>query len=283
MNATDAAQARSQPLRGPSALSGTWRQFWDLLLVNSWASFRNRYIDTTFGFIWMMLGPLLVFGVLFLFITQVVHRFDEIPYYGELLLLNVTLYNLFRSGSTTAMRSLVGGGLVRKMAVPRLVLPLSAVATAFYAMLANMAIVIPWLLIAGVEPTWRWLLLPVLIFGMLSIAISVGLLLAGAFVRVRDVGQVWPVMAQVLFFASPVIWPFGVFRKQILWDAQQFNPIAPVLAETRKWIVDPSAGGWFEVRGTGLEGFMPFIVFAVISVFGVWLFRRESRRAAEDL
>jgi ABC-2 type transport system permease protein len=231
----------------------------------------------------MFLGPLLFFTVLYLFITQVIRRFSEIPHYGELLLLNITLYNLFRTGSTIAMRSLVGSGLVRKMAVPRLVLPLSAVATAFYAMVANLMIVIPWLLISGIEPTWTWLLFPVLIFWLLLITCSVALLLAGTYVRVRDIGQVWPVITQILFYASPVIWPFGVFRDQILWDAQIFNPIAPMLAETQKWIIQPAAGGWFEVRGTGFSAFLPFIVLGVVAVLGVFVFRRESRRAAEDL
>lgn len=284
MSATpDAATARSRPLRGPAALTGDRRQFWDLLIVTSVASFRNRYVDTVFGFIWMFLGPLLVFAVLYIFVTQIIKRFSEIPNYGELLLLNITLYNLFRTGTTQAMRSLTGSGLVRKMPVPRLVLPLSAVATSFYAMAANMVIVIPWLLIAGVEPTWSWLLFPVVIFGMLLITCSFALLLAGSFVRFRDVGQVWPVMTQILFYASPVIWPFGVFRREILWDAQIFNPIAPVLAQAQKWIIDPSDPGWFEVRGTGIEAFLPFIILAVIAVLGFWVFRREARRAAEDL
>ena len=61
--------------------------------------------------------------VLYGFVTQIIQRFSDIPHYGELLLLNITLYNLFRTGSSTAMRSL-STGLVRKMAVPRLVLPL---------------------------------------------------------------------------------------------------------------------------------------------------------------
>ncbi len=282
MSGADTALRRGRPLRGPSSFGTTRRQFWDLLLVSSWAAFRNRYTDTVFGFVWMFLGPLLLFAVLYGFVTQIIQRFSDIPHYGELLLLNITLYNLFRTGSTTAMRSL-STGLVRKMAVPRLVLPLSAVATAFYAMVANLFIVIPWLLIAGIEPTWTWLLFPVVIFGMLIITIAFALLLAGTFVRFRDIGQVWPVITNILFYASPVIWPFGVFRDQVLWEAQIFNPIAPVLAETRKWIIDPSVPGWFEVRGTGWTSFIPFMVFVVIAVSGVLVFRRESRRAAEDL
>jgi len=90
-------------------------------------------------------------------------------------------------------------------------------------------------------------------------------------------------MTTVLLWISPVIWPFGTIRREILWDAQVFNPIAPVLAYTQKWIIDPSAAGWFEARGTGIYAFMPFIVLALIAVAGIVVFRREARRAAEDL
>ena len=45
----------------------------------------------------------------------------------------------------------------------------------------------------------------------------------------------------------------------------------------------PLVPGWFEVRGTGWDSFLPFIVFVVIAVSGVLVFRHESRLAAEDL
>jgi ABC-2 type transport system permease protein len=274
---------RSRGLPGPSAVSGSRRQFWDLLIVTSVANFRNRYVDTVFGFIWMFAGPLIFFGVVYVFVTQIIERFNNIPNYGLLLLFNIVLFNLFRVGSGRGMRSLVrSGGLVRKMAVPRAVLPLSAVATALYVTLANMVVVIAWMLIDGIEPRWTWLLLPVLIVWMLAITCAIAFFLAGIFVRFRDIGQVWPAMVQVLFYASPVIWPFGVIRDEIIWDAQVFNPLAPVLAQARTWIFDPSSPGWFEVR-TGFDAFLPFIILGVIALLAVVIFGREAKRAAEDL
>lgn len=275
---------RTRGLRGPSAFSGNWQQFWNLLIATSTASFRKRYVDTTFGFVWMFLGPLLTFAVLYIFITQIIERFADYPNYGELLLLNVMLFNLFQVGSSTAMRSLVGsGGILRQLPVPRIVMPLSAIATALYATAANMVIVLAWILVAGIEPRWTWLLLPVVVFGMLTITCGIALFLSGLFVRIRDVGQVWPVVSRIIFYLSPAIWPFGLIRRQILWDGQSLNPIAPVLAEAQKWIVNPSAGGWFEERGTGFGSFLPFIILAVIWAVGIWLFVREAPRAAEDM
>ena len=253
--------------------------------MTSTSAFRNRYVDTVFGFAWMIVGPLIAFLVVYVFVTEIVHRFaGRVPHYGVILLLNVTLFGLFRQGTGGGMRSLVGSaGLLRKMPLPLSVLPLSAVATALYVLAANMVVVVAWILIAGIHPTWTWFLFPVIIAGMLVITIGVALLLSGLYVRFRDVGMVWPVFVQVLFFTSPVIWPFPLIRRAILWDSQSFNPIAPVLAEAKKWIIQPSSPGWFEARGTGFLSFMPFIVLALIWIVGIFVFVREAPRAAQDV
>lgn len=278
-------QRRPRGLRGPSALGENWHEFWDLVIATSVSTFRKTYIDTALGFAWMFIGPLLTFAVVYVFVIEIVQRFNgTIPNYGELLLLNITLFNLFQLGATGGMRSLVGSsGLLKKMPIPRAVMPLSAVATALYAMAANFVIVIPWLLIGGVQPRWTWFLLPVLVLAMLAITVGMALLLAGLYLRVRDVGIVWPVLSRMLFFISPVIFPFPFIRAEILWQGQIFNPIAVVLSYARTWIITPSAPGWFEARGTGFDAFVPFIVFALIWIVGVTVFKRTAPRAAEQM
>src|SRR5207247_2023922 len=67
-----ALEGRPRGLKGPTAFTGDWRRFWDLLIITSVSSFRRSYIDTTFGFVWMILGPLINFGVLYVFITVIV-------------------------------------------------------------------------------------------------------------------------------------------------------------------------------------------------------------------
>ena len=54
-----------------------------------------------------------------------------------------------------------------------------------------------------------WVLLPFLLFELIVFTFAVGLVLAALFVRLRDVGQVWELVLQLLFFASPIIYPVG--------------------------------------------------------------------------
>jgi hypothetical protein len=74
-----------------------------------------------------------------------------------------------------------------------------------------------------------------------------------------------------------------LIRRTILWDGQIFNPLAPILAQARHWIITPSAPGWFEARGYGFDSFLPFIILVVFCVLGVWVFARVAPKAAETL
>ena len=270
---------------GPSAFGRDWSRIWDLLILQAGAAFRRRYVNTTFGFAWTIINPLLLFAVLYLFVSEIIERFvDQVPDYGALLLFNIVLFQFFREGTTQAMRSLTTGGeVVRKAHVPRAVPPLGAVLAVFYTLLANLVVVLVWLLAAGIEPRLSWLVMPAVLAALVIFTCGVGLLLASLFARVRDVGQVWPVLSRVLFYASPILFPLEVIPKQILWDIQTYNPLAPLLVEARVWIVDANAPGWFEARGTGLDAFLPIAIGVALCLLGVLWFKREARRAAEDL
>jgi len=78
-----------------------------------------------------------------------------------------------------------------------------------------------------------------------------------------------------LFYATPVLYPIDVLSGT-LQDLVSLNPLTPLFELARKWVVDSSAPGpelWF----------IPIVVFAVLCVLAVWIFRREAPRIAEEL
>ena len=66
---TTAPQLRE--VRGPSALGGGWRRFFDLLWLMSVTEFRRTYFGTVLGYLWSLVRPLLLFAVLLFVFTQV--------------------------------------------------------------------------------------------------------------------------------------------------------------------------------------------------------------------
>jgi ABC-type polysaccharide/polyol phosphate export permease len=126
------------------------------------------------------------------------------------------------------------------------------------------------------------MLIPVLIAGFLLVIVPAGLILSVLNARFRDVSQIWTPFSRAMFYASPVLFPIELYPdswKPILY----WNPLAPLLALTRQWVVDPSAPSYSEALGGDIYWLGPIAVTAVIIVAAVWIFRRRAPRVAEDL
>lgn len=257
----------------------------ELVWLLAVTDFRRRYAQTLLGYLWIVIGPLLYFGTVYLFVSEIVQRYTgRIPDFGTLLLFNLVLFVFFRQAAGTSIRSLSAkGGVVRKMPIPRIVLPASTIMSSGIVLAANLVLVFAWILAAGVQPTWTWLLMPVILAWLVVITVGVSLLLAGTYVGVRDIREVWPIVARILFYGTPILYPIEVVPKKILFDALSFNPLAPLFVQARVWIIDSNAPTWFASKGAGVMGLLPFALSIVICVAGVAVFRRASRGVAETL
>ena len=89
--------ARAAPRsRGPSALGGGRRRFFDLLWLTAVTEFKLGYHGTVLGFVWSILRPLLLFAVLLFVFTQVFRFGDDVKNYPAMLLFNIMLFTLLR-------------------------------------------------------------------------------------------------------------------------------------------------------------------------------------------
>jgi ABC-2 type transport system permease protein len=285
-DATEAAELRD--VHGPSALSGGWRRLWELCALISVTDFKRNYFGTVLGYLWSLARPLMLFAVLLEVFTHVFRLGSHVvPHYPVLLLFNIVLFTFFQESTVTAVGSVVNyEGIVRKTQFPRLAIPVSVVLTALYNLALNMIVVFVFILAFGVTPTWTWLLLPVVVAIMFAFALGISMLLSSLYPRFRDVGILWGVLVTALFYATPVLFPFDFAkaRSHTLGTLIGLNPLTPVFELARRWIIDPSAPlpGSARAGGTG-----PLIVavalFVVICAAGVWVFRREAPRIAEQL
>jgi ABC-2 type transport system permease protein len=265
------------------AIPGGWRRYWHLLWLSAVADFRRRYAGTVFGYLWTVLRPLLLFAVLYTVVTHVIFRFEgQVAFYGDLLLLNIVLWQFFAEASNASMRSLTArGGLIRKMPIPRTVMPLSVVLGVAFVLAANLAVAFCWVIVDGVDPRWTWFLLPVILAGLVAITSGFALLLSAIYPRFRDIGQVWPTVTRIGFYTT-VLFPIEVLPA-VFQDLQSFNPLAPLFVQARVWIIDPDAPGWFDVGKSTFAELMPFILFAAICAAGWIVFARRAGRAAEEI
>jgi ABC-2 type transport system permease protein len=282
--AAEASAAELRVIRGPRAFGGSPRRFASLLWLQSVTEFKAGYHNTAFGYLWSLARPLLLFGVLLLVFTKIFRLGSEVPNYPAMLLLNIMLFTFFAEATTNAVQSVTKQeNVVRKTQFPRIVIPLSVVLTAALDLLLNLFVVFVFLLAYGVDPQWTWLLLPVLLLALVAITTGVAMLVSALYVRFRDVGIIWSVGVQVLFYAAPILYPIeiapGSFR-----DLVQANPLAPIFEQARVWIIDPGAPDISEAAGgSAALVALPLILFLATCALGLWVFNREAPRIAEEL
>jgi ABC-2 type transport system permease protein len=280
------AAAPSTELReihGPSAVGGGWRRFFDLLWLLAINEFKTSFVGTALGYVWSLVRPLLLFGVL-LFVFQKIVRFgDQVPHYPVVLLFNIMLFTFFSEATSQAVTSVVlNEGIVRKTQFPRLVIPLASVLTGMLDLGLNMIAVFIFILAYGVGPYWTWLLLPVLFIPLLAITSAVAAILSSLYVRYRDMAIIWGVMATALFYGTPVLYTMDIVPQQFR-AIISINPLTPIFAQARKWIIDPGAPGAVSAAGGWLKFAPSIAMFVVICALSIWVFNREAPRIAEEL
>lgn len=272
-----------QPVRGPSALGGGTRRFFELLWLMAVTEFKRAYFGTVLGYVWSLLRPLILFAVLLFVFTKIFRLGSEVVNYPVLLLFNIVLFGFFQESTTTAVTSVVAQeGIVRKTQFPRLVIPLSVVLTGLMNLGLNMIAVLAFLLAYGVDPTWTWLLLPVIIVPLAVFTIAISMLLSALYVRFRDMLIIWTVSATVLFYGTPLLYPIEV-APEGLRAPMMVNPLAVIFEQARVWIVDPTAPNAAEAAGSPWRLIPAGVIFVVACVLGWRVFTREAPRIAEAL
>lgn len=278
-----AAEADLQDVRGPSALGGGWRRSLDLLYLIAVTEFKKTYFGTVLGYLWSLARPLMLFGVLLAVFTQVFRIGAEVPNYAVLLLFNIVLFGFFQEATTTAVNSIVSQeAVVRKTQFPRLVIPLAVVLTALFNLGLNLIVVFVFILAWGIPPTWTWLLFPVVLGLLFLVTTAVSMIVSSLYPRFRDVSIIWSVLATVLFYGTPILYPLEVVPAT-MQDILLVNPLTPLFELARSWVIDPSAPGPVEAAG-GVEGVLPALaIYVATCVLAVWIFNREAPRIAEQL
>jgi ABC-2 type transport system permease protein len=270
-------------VRGPSALGGGWRRSFDLLYLISVTEFRRSYLGTALGYLWSLARPLLLFAVLLVVFTEAFDLGTRVKQYPVLLLFNIVLFGFFQEATTQAVPSIVTQeSVVRKTQFPRLVIPLAVVLTSAFNMTANLVVVFVFLLASGVDPTWTWLLLPVVLLALVVFTVAVATLVSALYPRFRDTGIIWGVVATALFYGTPVLYPIDILSGA-LRDLVTCNPLFPIFELARKWIIDPTAPGPAAAAGGAERLLIPAAIFVAVCVLAAWVFRREAPRIAEEL
>jgi ABC-2 type transport system permease protein len=280
-----------RPIRGPRALSDDWTRFWHLTVNIAIMQWRTRFFGSVLGYVWQLVRPLLLFGVLYLFFT-VVAKVGGGPdpsnrFYGTQLLGSIVLFTFFQEATMNAVGGVVGNEpLVRKIQFPRMVIPLSNVLLATFNLSLNMIVVLIFGLIQGVRPMVSWLEFPLILGLLIVLATGLAMFLSALYVYLRDLAPIWEVVLQVLFYASPVIVPLATIEAKVsptFVHIYMCNPLSVVMQQFRHAMIAHAAPSAITALGSGALLVIPIAIVVAVFLIGFRVFNRIAPRVAEDL
>jgi len=250
------------------------------------SDFKLRFFGSALGYLWQLVRPLMLFGVLYVVFTQVIRIGGDVELYPVALLLGVVCFTFFAEATGSAVGSLVEReALIRKVEFPRLAVPLASVLTAVFNVVLNLVAVLVFLLIAGGQVRLSWLEVPLLVLALALLAAGVGTLLAALFVRYRDVKPIWEVALQVLFYGSPIFYPIDAVaeRSELAAQLMMLNPFAALLQQARHALIAPSHPSAAEAIGGTAYLLAPIAIGVLLIALGYRVFSRRAPHIAEEL
>ncbi|WP_100814095.1 ABC transporter permease [Microbacterium lacus] len=177
---------------------------------------RGKYKRTVLGQLWSLANPLalmLIYTVVFSLILRVQPGPGDpsgLNIFALWLLAGLLPWLFFANSVSLAMGSLVDNqNLIQKVYFPRIVLPLSVIASIAYTWCLEMLVLIIALSIAGAV-VWPWLPLVVVAMVLLALfAAGFALMLSVANVYFRDTQYLMGLLFQLWFYATPIIYPLS--------------------------------------------------------------------------
>ena len=241
---------------------------------------QQRYRTSILGGAWLVLQPLAQILVFTLIFTEIMRPrlpgVSSVYGYSIYLCAGVLTWGLFADIVNRSLTMFLdNANLLKKIAFPRICLPIIVVANA----IVSFAIVFGLFLIFLVNThAFSWLtfvtLLPLLLL-LVAFGVGLGVGLGVLNVFFRDVGQSMAIVLQFWFWLTPIVYPvtaLPAWAREIV----QFNPLTPLIGAFQTVLLGATSPDW--------RGLLPLCALSVLLCAGsLMLFRRRAAEIVDEL
>lgn len=196
------------------SLTGIWR-YRELLVNLVRKELKVRYKNSSLGFFWSMLNPLM-YLVVFYVVFQLVLG-SGVPYFPVFLLSGLLGWNLFSASLAGATGSITGNAsLVNKVWFPREILPLASIGANFVHFLLQGLVLCAGLAVFRFDVDWAyvWLVVPALV-ALLLLTAAMCVFLSAANVYARDTQHLLELVLLAWVWMTPIIYPWDLQASQL--------------------------------------------------------------------
>ncbi len=213
-------------------LIGLWR-YRGFIITSIRNEFVSRFSRSLWGGMWMILQPLSQVLIYALVLSAVLRA--KLPgiesQYGYAIYLTAGMlgWSLFNEIVNRCLTVFIEqGNLMKKVKFPKVTLPAIVIGSA---LLNNIMLFVSILVIfafLGHLPTFHILWLPLLTLSLIMLSIGIGLIAGVINVFVRDVGQVVPILLNIMFWMTPIVYPPSIIPDSYRYFLN-FNPLLPII------------------------------------------------------
>jgi lipopolysaccharide transport system permease protein len=243
--------------------------------------YRSRFARSKLGALWMIVHPLVNAAIFALVLAEVISAkmpgmADDKLAYAIYVTSGMLAWSLFAEVVSRCLTIFIeSGGLLKKLYFPRICLPLIVTGTALLNNLLMFAAILLIFTLLGHVPGWRVLWIPLLMVLPLALGLGLGLLLGVFNVFVRDVGQVVPIVLQLAFWLTPVIYLPSMLPDRLEYVIN-LSPMTPVVQSYQAIMLADGAPAWWSLAWVA-------VLAALLLGLALFMFRRASAELVDSL
>jgi len=221
----------------------------------------TRYKRSYLGVAWTMLNPL---GIMVVMTIVFSHFFGSTPGYPVYVLSGLIAWNFFSKSTSAAMNNIVwGGGLLKRIYLPKTSFSLSAIGTEVVNLLLSLIPLALVMLFTSVPFHLSLFYLPVAIICISCFSLGVALLLSTIAIYFPDVSEMYQIILTAWMYLTPIIYPETTFPAKYR-PLLLINPLTSLVRLFHIPIIDGRFPTWVE--------FWPAIAWSLGMLIVGWIF-----------
>jgi lipopolysaccharide transport system permease protein len=234
-----------------------------------------RYKSSVLGFLWSLLNPLLMMLVFTFVFTQLLG--ETIPHFPVFVLIGLLSWNWTAASVTGGTTALVDNApLISKVYFPRMLLPVSVVASNMVNYVLAFPVVFLFMAIYRMEFTPWILYLPVIVFVQATFLVGLVLILSALHMYFRDTIVLVSVGLTAWFFMTPIFYRVEDVASDYVSQMYWLNPMASIVAELHTILYYGGVPDPLFMART-------FVTALVLLAIGYALFSRVNHHIGEHL
>lgn len=226
-----------------------------------------KYRKSVLGILWTVLSPLLMMTILSIVFSNL-FKFD-VENYPVYILCGQVVFNFFNEATSGCLTAILGNAaLIKKVYIPKYLFVLSRIASGMINLLSSFCALIIVMIATRSELHYTTFMVIIPLTFLAVFSLGVGLILAAATVKFRDVMHFYGIFTTGLMYLTPVIYPIESLPSPV-YEIVRLNPLTSMLMMFRNVIMYDMPPGMLNIVIAGVSAVIALVI-------GLYVFYKQQ-------